>query len=687
MKNKFIYLLSLAVMLSIITVACAKPLLTEKQSTKFTSPTKNETLSEKVVSNNDNSLKVLGMMPQDDEVNMRAKSFIVIIFNKELLLKDSELISVTSNGTVIETMKAVEGNKLLIDPTTSLGSSASYKVTVKRESVSSKANEYLEQDYENFFTTELLRDLNLTAVRVLPESPGTMSNDSEPIQVLFNKNVVIGKHFSDIRGTINDEIVEVESTVHGMSMEIKIKAKEQQEGELRIEIPEGAIQGLIGEDFNEKIDLQYVLNSNLSIARSNVNTISTIDEIDRSYYHKKISAGTNHSLIINANKQVLEWKNNNSLYDELPTLIEPLANKEIISVSAGESHSLALASDGTVWAWGDNTQGQLGNGTYESRNTPVQVVGENGEGFLNNIVSISAGWDHNLAVTSDGNVFAWGLNEDGQLGDGGNNWVDSPVPVLVLAAENEGETYLEDVIYADAGAYHSVALKADGTAYFWGNQWKIFGMQIDLPTFIPRLIETDMYNNPIINVKDIQATALNTIILLEDGRMIAKGVNGSGELGNGEGYLVVLEYIYADYETGKVLENIKSFDVAVGRRFSDYAIYISAIDTGGSLYSWGGGLGVPRLVTDGKFTSIGNSHLGGMSFKPDGSLIAWEYNRTSDSFDIRKIGSYKDIRNYEYSPAGLLMKEIISIRGKKYEVSYSYDPNGNMLSKKLTQIE
>src|SRR2546425_479741 len=75
-----------------------------------------------------------------------------------------------------------------------------------------------------------------------------------------------------------------------------------------------------------------------------------------------------------------------------------------VAVAGGGYHSLALKSDGTVWAWGDNSGGQLGNGTNTLSNTPVQVFG------LSGVVAVAAGGGHSLALKSDGTVWAWGIN-------------------------------------------------------------------------------------------------------------------------------------------------------------------------------------------------------------------------------------------------------------------------------------
>src|SRR6266481_9388501 len=90
----------------------------------------------------------------------------------------------------------------------------------------------------------------------------------------------------------------------------------------------------------------------------------------------------------------------------------------VTAIAGGAEHSLALKSDGTVWAWGNNALGQLGNGTFTDSNTPVQVLGPGGLGYLTGVMAIAAGALDTLALKSDGTVWAWGYNADGELGNG-----------------------------------------------------------------------------------------------------------------------------------------------------------------------------------------------------------------------------------------------------------------------------
>lgn len=128
----------------------------------------------------------------------------------------------------------------------------------------------------------------------------------------------------------------------------------------------------------------------------------------------------------------------------------------IAQVSAGDAHSLALTSSGAVYAWGDNTSGQLGNGTFLSSTTPVSVsLPPN-----TTVTAISAGENYSLALTSTGLLYAWGNNDSGTLGDG--NTMSSNVPVLVQIPPG-----VVPVAIA-AGGNRSHLLTSNGMVYNWG---------------------------------------------------------------------------------------------------------------------------------------------------------------------------------------------------------------------------
>jgi alpha-tubulin suppressor-like RCC1 family protein len=136
----------------------------------------------------------------------------------------------------------------------------------------------------------------------------------------------------------------------------------------------------------------------------------------------------------------------------------------VVSVAGGASHSLAVASDGHAYAWGYNGYGQLGNGSNVSATTPVEVKGIGGTGFLSNIVAISAGYHFSLALTQGGQVDAWGDNANGELGNGSTTRTLTPV-----AVKGPGGTgVLSNVRSISAGYYFSLAVTNDGLVSTWG---------------------------------------------------------------------------------------------------------------------------------------------------------------------------------------------------------------------------
>ncbi|MBK5286220.1 MAG: T9SS type A sorting domain-containing protein, partial [Bacteroidia bacterium] len=123
----------------------------------------------------------------------------------------------------------------------------------------------------------------------------------------------------------------------------------------------------------------------------------------------------------------------------------------IISISSGQFHSFALKNDGTVWAWGNNSYGQLGIGTTTGTSIPIQVN-------ISNVIKIRAGDRHTLALKNDGTIWTWGSNSQGQLGDGSTT--DRIIPGQVNT--------LTEITEITAGWSHSLVLKNDGTVWAWG---------------------------------------------------------------------------------------------------------------------------------------------------------------------------------------------------------------------------
>ncbi|RKG50096.1 kelch-like protein [Corallococcus sp. AB011P] len=180
-------------------------------------------------------------------------------------------------------------------------------------------------------------------------------------------------------------------------------------------------------------------------------------------------------------------------------------------LAAGSGHTLALKQDGTVWAWGSNGQGQLGDGTGADRLTPVQVQG------LTGVAAFAAGSLHSLAVKQDGTVWAWGTN-NGQLGDGTTTQRLTPVQVQGLTG----------VAALAAGIHHTLALKQDGTVWAWGYNGQ---GQLGDGTITQRL--TPVQVQGLTGVAALAAGSLHSLALKQDGTVWAWGDNTQGQLGDG----------------------------------------------------------------------------------------------------------------------------------------------------------
>jgi alpha-tubulin suppressor-like RCC1 family protein len=189
-----------------------------------------------------------------------------------------------------------------------------------------------------------------------------------------------------------------------------------------------------------------------------------------------VAAGAQHSLGLSPDGIVYAWGANDRGQAGLGAASKPSSNilpvkgpggdgllSGVKAVAAGESHSLALKGDGTVWAWGANDGGQLGNNSLKDGPAPVEVKGPGGNGVLADIVAIAAGGQTSLALRADGTVWSWGVNDKGQLGN--NAAIDhSATPVQVKAQLGD----LPGMKAIAAGSAHCLALKADGTVWAWG---------------------------------------------------------------------------------------------------------------------------------------------------------------------------------------------------------------------------
>ncbi|CCH20898.1 Ig-like domain repeat protein [Micromonospora lupini] len=253
------------------------------------------------------------------------------------------------------------------------------------------------------------------------------------------------------------------------------------------------------------------LDDKLSPVRVHLPTGTTISDV---------AAGAVHSLALTSTGTVLAWgtnyygvlgngtKTDNSAQNDsyVPAAVHLPAGTTVTSVAASSTYSLALTATGTVLAWGNNDQGQLGNGTNTDSYLPVPLALP----AATTITAIAAATNHGLALTSNGTVLAWGSNGSGQLGNGNTTNSNTPVTVALPA----GTTI---TAIAAAGS-HSMALTSTGTVLTWGQD-----------TVLPI---------PIVFPAGITITAVasgndHSLALTSTGKVFTWGANYFGSLGNG----------------------------------------------------------------------------------------------------------------------------------------------------------
>lgn len=249
-----------------------------------------------------------------------------------------------------------------------------------------------------------------------------------------------------------------------------------------------------------------------------------------------VAAGGSHSLALKIDGTVWAWGENGKGQLGLGTnnnVNQPYTTQidHVVALAAGAQHSLALKSNGTVWAWGENDDGQLGEGTNNDAWSPVQV-----QAFaLVRALALAAGDNHSLAVDGNGEVWAWGKNDFGQLGD--SSIVSRSTPVKVKQ--------LSGVVQVAAGATHSVALKSDGSVWAWGDRrhlqlgdgalaqasWTPIRVQFGLPVTPPQYLD---------NIVALAARGEHNLVLTATRDMLVWGSDKYLESSaNGGGYSVV----------------------------------------------------------------------------------------------------------------------------------------------------
>ncbi len=274
---------------------------------------------------------------------------------------------------------------------------------------------------------------------------------------------------------------------------------------------------------------------------------------------------------------------------------------DIVAVSGGLWHVLALARDGSVWAWGHNGENELGDGTIENRTVPVRVHG------LTNVVAISSGHTHNLAAKSDGTVWTWG--GDLPLPPSTVRALNDPIPVQVSG--------LSDVVAVAGGGppAHGLALKRDGTVLAWGSNSR------------GQLGDGTTVNRPVA----VQTVGLTGVTALATGGDASVALTGDGRVWTWGPQL----------GDGTLRDNLVPVPVSGVSGVTSVAAraHVLAVKNDGTVWAWGsnytGQLGdgttthrnapVPVAGLSGvKSAAVGASHS--LAVKNDGTVWSWGSN-------------------------------------------------------------
>jgi alpha-tubulin suppressor-like RCC1 family protein len=263
----------------------------------------------------------------------------------------------------------------------------------------------------------------------------------------------------------------------------------------------------------------------------------------------QIVSGGDHTLALTSEGRVYAWGSNG--YGQLgdntttnrnaPVAVNTVSGtsalfgKTVMALATGEGHSLALCSDGTLAAWGYNLDGELGDNTSTNRSAPVVVNASSGLSVLfgRKVVAISAGGYHSLALCSDGTLAAWGSNDNGQLGD--NTTTNRNAPVAIEVTSGSTSLFGKTVVSITAGGKHSVARCSDGTLAAWGdNAFGQLGDNTTIDCATPVAVSTSSGTSFLFGKSVVAVTAgiAHNLALCSDGTLVAWGGNDAGQLGD-----------------------------------------------------------------------------------------------------------------------------------------------------------
>ncbi|MBK8475468.1 MAG: hypothetical protein IPL39_03940 [Opitutaceae bacterium] len=330
---------------------------------------------------------------------------------------------------------------------------------------------------------------------------------------------------------------------------------------------------------------------------------------------------------------------NNVAYPEPVPAHGALSGKTVTALATGARHSLALCSDGTLTAWGDNNYGQLGDGSAEVSSAIPVAVTMNGALHNQTVIAIAAGAEHCLALTSEGLVFAWGRNDDGQLGTG------TPGRNQPTAVATNSDLAGKFVIAIAAGEQHSLALTADDLLFAWGSD---SDDQLGNDPYSSRTTPTPVDLTGALAGRRIDAIAAGARhnLALADNRVFTWGSNSRGQIGNDD---------YSDADSPVALPEFPYPVVALAAG----ELHSAVLTVDGGLYAWGDNS--DRQLGDDSYNSLSRVPVAGVTSPFGEDTAAMIFGAARHSLVCTPAGRYfawgdnssRQLGNGSYSDAGI----------------------------------
>ncbi len=287
--------------------------------------------------------------------------------------------------------------------------------------------------------------------------------------------------------------------------------------------------GVLGQN---KTVTQFAFSS-LPIAALNGSGAPSLDSIYMA------SAGDSTVLALSEEGKVWGWGDNsawalsgqNAQFPLLPVRVRNPSNSadldRVVQTAIGDNNALALLDDGSVLSWGNYS----GQSSGSAARFPGAVMRADGPA-LNGIVGISAGWNYSLALAADGRVWAWGFNSDGRTGTGATA---TPPVALAMTVKLAGGSDLTDIVAISAGYNFGLALTKDGEVYAWGdNQYGQLGQGPGQPTAILYAVKVKADGGGALSgVAMVAAGGWHALALDSSGKLLSWGLNNDGQLGRG----------------------------------------------------------------------------------------------------------------------------------------------------------